>query len=145
VHRGLLGSLLELICTRSRDQQILMSTHSGSVLDVVQTESAIAVSLDVRRRTVMRVLKQQTSQKEFAALREYLGKVGSLGAMITLGVNAEDNSDVAVVGILCAPDRAAPTWDSQGRGPRRWGSAQESIALGVRVASKRLHPADVGV
>jgi len=53
VHRGLLGSLLELIRRESQRKQILISTHAEVVLDAVQPENVFAVERDARGQTVV--------------------------------------------------------------------------------------------
>jgi len=79
VHRGLLVSLIELIKNQSRQKQILLSTHSDFVLDQVQPENVFAVKRTARGKTTVRALTETASQKELAALREYLATEGSLG------------------------------------------------------------------
>jgi ABC-type branched-subunit amino acid transport system ATPase component len=79
VHRGLLGSLLELIRSQSRRTQILISTHAEVVLDAVEPEHVFVVARTARGKTTVRGLAEDYSAKDLASLREYLRNEGSLG------------------------------------------------------------------
>lgn len=79
VHYGLLSSIVELIKIYSRQKQILVSTHSDSVLDKVDVENVFGVNRDRDLGTAVSSIKKRMSAQELAALRHYLEHEGSLG------------------------------------------------------------------
>lgn len=79
VHHGLLSSIVELIKVYSSEKQIIISTHSVSVLDSIDFESVFAVKRDeIQGTTITRVAKK-LKKNEMAALKYYLENEGSLG------------------------------------------------------------------
>lgn len=78
VHYGLLASMVELIKSRARRRQVVVSTHSELLLDLVKPEQVFVVSIG-RSGTEVARLDQALSQKEMQALREYLQRTGNLG------------------------------------------------------------------
>jgi len=79
VHHGLLGSIIELIMTYSKERQIIISTHSDYVLDRVEPRNVYRVSRDNNAGTsVLHLTKSMTTQ-DMRALKSYLDKEGNLG------------------------------------------------------------------
>jgi len=79
VHHGLLSSILELIKTYSNNKQIVISTHSDFVLDMVQPENVYAVTNMPHEGTKVHHIPKRLSRGELVALREYLHVEGNLG------------------------------------------------------------------
>lgn len=79
VHHGLLSSILELIKTYSDHKQIVISTHSDFVLDMVQPENVYVVTNLPDEGTKIHHIPKRLSRPELAALREYLRTEGNLG------------------------------------------------------------------
>jgi len=79
VHHGLLSSILELIKTYANDKQIVISTHSDFVLDMVQPENVYAVTNIPQEGTKVQHIPKRLSRNELEALREYLQTEGNLG------------------------------------------------------------------
>lgn len=79
VHHGLLASILEIIKSASEKKQMILSTHSDYVLDHVKPENVFRIGFDRVSGTIARQIRETMTSKEFAALREYLGKEGNLG------------------------------------------------------------------
>lgn len=79
VHHGLLSSILELIKIKSKDKQIIISTHSDYVLDKLIPENILLVSKNKNNETVAKALTKTISKNEYAALKEYLSNSGNLG------------------------------------------------------------------
>ncbi|MBI1394652.1 MAG: AAA family ATPase [Betaproteobacteria bacterium] len=79
VHHGLLSSIVELIRVYSSEKQILVSTHSDSVLDKVDLENVFRVSRARESGTLVSSIRGNMSAREIAALRNYLENEGSLG------------------------------------------------------------------
>ncbi len=79
VHHGLLSSIMELIKTYSREKQIIISTHSDFVLDMVSPENVFKVSISPDQGTKVAHIPKSMSKQEFAALKKYLNTVGNLG------------------------------------------------------------------
>lgn len=79
VHHGLLASIVELIKTYSRDKQIILSTHSDFVLDLVSPSNVYKVSSTSREGTKITHITKSMSRRELAALKEYLETEGNLG------------------------------------------------------------------
>jgi hypothetical protein len=79
VHHGLLSSILELIKTYSNNKQIVISTHSDFVLDMVQPENVYAVTNIPNEGTKVHHIPKRLSRPELGALREYLQTEGNLG------------------------------------------------------------------
>lgn len=79
VHHGLLSSILELIKTYSRNKQIVISTHSDFVLDIVQPENVYKVTNLPEEGTKVSHIPKLLSRRELTALRSYLETEGNLG------------------------------------------------------------------
>jgi ABC-type lipoprotein export system ATPase subunit len=79
VHYGLLSSIVELIKIYSDQKQILVSTHSDSVLDKIDVENVFGVNRDRELGTSVSNIKKRMRGQELAALRHYLENEGSLG------------------------------------------------------------------
>ena len=79
VHHGLLSSILELIKTYSNNKQIVISTHSDFVLDMVQPENVYVVTNIPQEGTKVQHIPNRLSRRELDALREYLQVEGNLG------------------------------------------------------------------
>jgi ABC-type Mn2+/Zn2+ transport system ATPase subunit len=79
IHHGLLHSLVELIKTHSMHKQIIISTHSDSVLDQLSPENVFLVRNVPRKGTVVDHLPKSMSAKNYLALKMYLTDAGNLG------------------------------------------------------------------
>jgi AAA ATPase domain len=79
VHHGLLDSIIELIKQYSRDRQIIISTHSDSVLDSLNVDNVYTVTKPARSGTKVCGISKALRQKELKALMQYLRTDGSLG------------------------------------------------------------------
>ena len=79
VHHGLLASILELMRTKTANQQVVISTHSDFVLDHVEPRSIYAVVRSQDGETEISNLTKSLSSRELAALRIYLETEGTLG------------------------------------------------------------------
>ena len=79
VHHGLLSSIVELIKVYSTEKQILVSTHSDSVLDKVEIENVFRVQRVASEGTKVSNIQKSMSSKEISALKRYLSEEGSLG------------------------------------------------------------------
>ncbi|HKQ26247.1 MAG TPA: AAA family ATPase [Burkholderiales bacterium] len=78
VHHGLLSSIVELIKARARGRQIVISTHSELVLDLVETSDVFPVST-TRSGTQVKRLDSTLGKTALRALRNYLQTSGNLG------------------------------------------------------------------
>ncbi len=79
VHHGLLTSVIEAIKGQSVRKQIIVSTHSELVLNMVSPENVFATTYGVSKGTSVLELSRALSMKDYAGLKEYLRTVGSLG------------------------------------------------------------------
>jgi predicted ATPase len=79
VHHGLLKSVIEVIKEYASLKQIIISTHSESVLDYLEPDQIRIVERPEEFGTVVRSLDEIMSKKEIDALRSYLLTVGGLG------------------------------------------------------------------
>lgn len=79
VHHGLLSSIVELIKIYSSDKQIIISTHSDSVLDKVEIANVFKVRRSRENGSEVSSIKKTMKAKELTALRNYLLNDGSLG------------------------------------------------------------------
>ena len=79
VHHGLLSSVLEVVKNVSRRKQIVLSTHSNFVLDLLTPEDVFIVSNTLETGTVVDRISESLSAKDFAALKIYLEHSGNLG------------------------------------------------------------------
>ena len=78
VHHGLLTSLVELIKARSKKRQIVVSTHSEFVLDLVASNDVFPVS-STNTGTHVKRLDKSLNKKALTALVQYLQTSGNLG------------------------------------------------------------------
>jgi len=79
IHHGLLASVVELIKEYSRDKQVLVSTHSESVLDRVAVENVFQVKRQAVTGSSVSSISKRMKAKELSGLRSYLLNEGSLG------------------------------------------------------------------
>jgi ABC-type lipoprotein export system ATPase subunit len=79
VHHGLLSSIVELIKIYSKDKQILISTHSDSVLDKVSIDNVFKVRRTKEKGSEVSSIRRNMGAKELKALKDYLANEGSLG------------------------------------------------------------------
>lgn len=79
VHRGLLLSLLEIFKSESIDRQIIISTHSETVLDNMKPDWVRIVKRVSRKGTQASALSKILSVSKYKRLKEYLSETGSLG------------------------------------------------------------------
>jgi AAA15 family ATPase/GTPase len=79
VHHGLLSSIIELINVYSNDKQIMISTHSDTVLDSVSLENIFSVKRDSNYGTIVKNIRGSMAKKDLASLQSYLEEEGSLG------------------------------------------------------------------
>jgi ABC-type lipoprotein export system ATPase subunit len=79
VHYGLLSSIVELIKQYAKQKQIIVSTHSDSVLDKVLFENVFGVTREGDKGTQVKSIRSRMSGPEVSALRHYLENEGSLG------------------------------------------------------------------
>ena len=79
VHHGLLSSIVELIGVFSSEKQIIISTHSDSVLDNLEVESVFSVKRDPEEGTSVTSIAKNMKKKELDSLKEYLANEGTLG------------------------------------------------------------------
>jgi len=79
VHTGLLNSIIELIKVYSKEKQIIISTHSDSVLDQLDLENVYTVRRTSDEGTVVKSLVKSLRGTDLLALKEYLETEGSLG------------------------------------------------------------------
>lgn len=78
VHHGLLVSIVELVKVQAERRQIVVSTHSELVLDLLKAEQVFPVSISVGGTKVKR-LDLSLAPRDMQALREYLENSGNLG------------------------------------------------------------------
>lgn len=79
VHHGLLESIIELIKIYSNEKQIIISTHSDSVLDSLDIRNIFKVSRDDTSGTLVSNLSKSIKGIELKALKDFLHNEGSLG------------------------------------------------------------------
>jgi AAA15 family ATPase/GTPase len=79
VHHGLLSSILQLIIQQSRRKQIIISTHSDYVLDMLQPENILLVHKEYEIGTKVSSISKTLSANEFRVLKDYLESEGNLG------------------------------------------------------------------
>lgn len=81
VHLGLLNSIVELIRIYSKNKQILISTHSDSVLDKLELENVFRVRREPTKGTIVSSIGKKMKGLELRALKAYLANEGSLGEL----------------------------------------------------------------
>lgn len=79
VHHGLLSSIVELIKIYSKNKQIIISTHSDSILDSLDLKNVFIVKRNKNDGTTVSKLTSKLGSQELAALKNYLRDEGSLG------------------------------------------------------------------
>lgn len=79
IHHGLLCSLIDLVKTHSNEKQIVLSTHSDYVLDMLKPENVLLVKIDKRTGTTVNQLSSALSARNYEALKNYLLESGNLG------------------------------------------------------------------
>jgi len=79
VHHGLLNCILDLLIFKSKDKQIIISTHSDYVLDKLIPENVILVKKQNNEGTKAFTLNQYLKTNNYQALKNYLSDQGNLG------------------------------------------------------------------
>jgi len=79
IHHGLLLSIITLIKYRSRSKQIIISTHSDYVLDLLKPENIVLVQKDSKKGSLVKKLSKELTKNEYDALKLYLSTTGNLG------------------------------------------------------------------
>ena len=79
VHHGLLATVMELIKTFSSKKQIIITTHSDFVLDMLEPENVFIVQYLKDQGTVVKHIPKSFSKTNYKALKEYLNTSGNLG------------------------------------------------------------------
>lgn len=79
VHHGLLNSIIEIIKQYSKRKQIIISTHSDFVLDMLKPDNLLLVDKRAGKGTIASSLTKKLSQDDYSALKEYLRDTGNLG------------------------------------------------------------------
>jgi hypothetical protein len=78
VHHRLLKDIIEIIKTESEDKQILFSTHSDYVLDMLEPEDLVFVE-NTGGATKAAALPSALSEENYKGLRAFLENEGALG------------------------------------------------------------------
>ncbi|WP_299229757.1 AAA family ATPase [uncultured Psychroserpens sp.] len=79
IHHGLLNSILQLIIQQSRHKQIIISTHSDYVLDMLRPENILLVHKEYETGTKVNSISKSLSANDYKVLKEYLENEGNLG------------------------------------------------------------------
>lgn len=79
VHHGLLSSILQLIIQQSRYKQIIISTHSDYVLDMLKPENILLVHKEYEIGTKVNSISKSMSANDYRVLKDYLESEGNLG------------------------------------------------------------------
>lgn len=79
VHHGLLNSILQLIVQQSRFKQIIISTHSDYVLDMLEPENILLVQKNYELGTKVSSISNTLSANDYRVLKDYLENEGNLG------------------------------------------------------------------
>ncbi len=79
VHHGLLHSIVQLVKQQSKYKQIIISTHSDYVLDMLQPENILLVNKIYDLGTSVNTLSNMLSANDYRVLKEYLKDAGNLG------------------------------------------------------------------
>jgi len=90
VHHGLLNSILSLVISYSKSKQIIVSTHSDFVLDMLEPENVFLVRKERRVGTKVKPVTKALSARDFNALKTYLAETGNLGEFWRHGGLAHD-------------------------------------------------------
>lgn len=78
IHQGLLNSIVELLGIYSATKQIIISTHSPSVLDQLNIENVFRVRREANKGTLVSSMRKNLKGIELKALKDYLSREGSL-------------------------------------------------------------------
>jgi ABC-type lipoprotein export system ATPase subunit len=78
VHHGLLDSIIELLKIESKSKQIIVSTHSDYVLDMLEPSNVQIVN-KTPDGTVITPISKSMETRDFKALKTYLRTTGTLG------------------------------------------------------------------
>ncbi len=79
IHHGLLNSIISLIKSQSKQKQIIISTHSDNVLDLLEPQNIVLVKKEYTRGTTAKTLTKHLRANEYRALKNYLLETGNLG------------------------------------------------------------------
>jgi predicted ATP-dependent endonuclease of OLD family len=79
VHFGLLNSIIGLIKQESGNKQIIVTTHSDSILDKLEPENVILVRKEAIKGTTALSIPESLSKDDYKALKSYLESYGNLG------------------------------------------------------------------
>ena len=79
IHHGLLNSIIAIIKSQSKKKQIIISTHSDYVLDLLKPENIILVKKTDKAGTTAKLLTKSLSINAYKALHLYLEESGNLG------------------------------------------------------------------
>ncbi|MEG9329008.1 AAA family ATPase [Salinimicrobium catena] len=79
IHHGLLNSILQLIIQQSRYKQIIISTHSDYVLDMLRPENILLVHKEFESGSKVNSISKALSANDFRVLKDYLESEGNLG------------------------------------------------------------------
>ncbi len=90
IHHGLLKSIMGLVKSYSTSKQIIISTHSDFVLDMLVPENVFLVRKEKKLGTKVKPVTKALSARDFAALKTYLADTGNLGEFWRHGGLAHD-------------------------------------------------------
>jgi predicted ATPase len=90
IHHGLLKSILGLVKSYSVSKQIIISTHSDFVLDMLVPENVFLVRKEKKLGTKVKPVTKALSVRDFEALKTYLAESGNLGEYWRHGGLAHD-------------------------------------------------------
>ena len=79
IHHGLLSSILQLIIQQSKYKQIIISTHSDYVLDMLLPENILLVHKEYEIGTKVNAISKVLSSNDYKVLKDYLESEGNLG------------------------------------------------------------------
>jgi predicted ATP-dependent endonuclease of OLD family len=79
VHHGLLHSIVQLIKQQAKHKQIIISTHSDYVLDMLDPENILLVQKKLETGTNVKSLSNSLSANDYRVLKNYLEDSGNLG------------------------------------------------------------------
>ena len=79
VHHGLLNSIIHLVKQQAKHKQIIISTHSDYVLDMLNPENVLLVHKGHDAGTKVDSLTNSLSANDYKVLKDYLELSGNLG------------------------------------------------------------------
>jgi ABC-type lipoprotein export system ATPase subunit len=79
IHHGLLNSIIEIIRNETQNKQVIITTHSDYVLDLVEPDCVQLVAKHPEKGMSVLPLTKRLSRCEYRALKEYLNETGNLG------------------------------------------------------------------